>query len=296
MNFPPILKEIHKYELTLDNQNETGFNDKTYNLIYKIEEFTKLNNQNENYIDNLRKNGVKLKHLRKKVNKKVHVVYYAPYSASYKSNKYIDKRVEGILNKEISVDGKKYTNQEYLNVIATKDIPKNKKSPIQNKGIIAFEIISSYLCRKVGSDISVEFKVEDDHIPYDDVEKINSNKSKKRSYRKNSGKDFEKWKNKNRRQYKKWESTKPKKIKDIRSKYLPDVGEYEAQWVYVDADNKFKINDCLLNISHKAKEYKTFGDNQSKMDMVLAYCISNTGEYYFFDENIREITDYVEDI
>lgn len=72
---------------------------------------------------------------------------------------------------------------------------------------------------------------------------------------------------------------------------------YIAEWKQVNIDNEFEFNKNKYKISNKLKQYQLDLDNHKYiMDSVLCYYIPHEDKYYFFDENIDEITKYVKQV
>ena len=73
---------------------------------------------------------------------------------------------------------------------------------------------------------------------------------------------------------------------------------YIAEWKQVNTDNEFEFNKNKYKISNKLKQYQLHNNNNNKYIMysVLCYYIPHEDKYYFFDENIDEITKYVKQV
>jgi hypothetical protein len=70
---------------------------------------------------------------------------------------------------------------------------------------------------------------------------------------------------------------------------------YIAEWKQVNTDNEFEFNKNKYKISNKLKQYQLNNDKYI-MDSVLCYYIPDENKYYFFDENIDEITKYIKQV
>ena len=72
---------------------------------------------------------------------------------------------------------------------------------------------------------------------------------------------------------------------------------YIAEWKRVNTNNEFEFNKNKYKISNKLKQYQmNLDSNKYIMDSVLCYYIPYEDKYYFFDENINEITKYVKQV
>lgn len=72
---------------------------------------------------------------------------------------------------------------------------------------------------------------------------------------------------------------------------------YIAEWKQVNINNEFEFNKNKYKISNKLKQYQLDLDSDKYiMDSVLCYYIPHEDKYYFFDENIDEITKYVKQV
>lgn len=67
---------------------------------------------------------------------------------------------------------------------------------------------------------------------------------------------------------------------------------YISEYIYVDNTNKFTFNKSEFEIDSSLKQYKVINE-KSEMDSVLCYYIIDSEKYYFFDQNIDDITKYV---
>jgi hypothetical protein len=127
------------------------FNNKNIFLVYRIREYQKLQNQSQNYINNLKKNKIQVKHFRYNNNNKTEVCYYKLYSDKIIPFKYRKKLVEMLLKKEYK-DG--LSLEEYI----------NKKNELydgtakNNSEFVILDVLGSYLC--VG-DEKKYFELED---------------------------------------------------------------------------------------------------------------------------------------
>lgn len=68
--------------------------------------------------------------------------------------------------------------------------------------------------------------------------------------------------------------------------------KYISDYVYVDNTNKFIFNESKFEIDNSLEQYKVINE-KSQMDSIICYYIADKDKYYFFDQNINEITDYV---
>ena len=72
---------------------------------------------------------------------------------------------------------------------------------------------------------------------------------------------------------------------------------YIAEWKRVNTNNEFEFNKNKYKISNKLKQYQLDLDSDKYiMDSVLCYYIPHEDKYYFFDENIDEITKYIKQV
>lgn len=322
MEFPRFLKDINKYTITIEFQNK----DKEtvdYDFIYEIFEFELLDNQDKEYVKRLKNSGVKLKPIKRRVlnieNQKFEIktVYYKLYSNVRKSNAYIYNRVQQVLNKKIVVNGVLMTNGEYLTMQAVKDIPKRKKTPLNNKWQLALNTIGTYLCHRTGSNIPVDLKLEDEflsEVPIDELEEYyRIKRDKKVNRRKLDNKQKHKrWEHRHKKQMNKWRLSNTYKHDKLYKKFNldywnniglinPDVN-MKKEWVYIDTENNFRFDNKTFRIQDDLEQYKVESKsgnvvdylNKSQMDHVLGFYMPDKKEFKFFDENVEEITDYVE--
>lgn len=128
------------------------FNDKNIFLVYRIREYQKIQNQSKDYIDNLKKNKIQIKHFRhKNNNNQIEICYYKLYSDKIIPFKYRKKLVEMLLKKKYK-DG--LSLEEYIN----KKNELYESAEKNNVEFVILDVLGSYLC--VG-DEKKYFKLED---------------------------------------------------------------------------------------------------------------------------------------
>lgn len=87
-----------------------------------------------------------------------------------------------------------------------------------------------------------------------------------------------------------------KETKGIIDKNKP----HKVEWVNVRVDRRFNFDDKNFRISENVKQYlyaghtKRWETYRDDFKMVKVLCFEQYGEYYFYDENIDEITEMVE--
>ncbi|WJJ55254.1 hypothetical protein QB910_000010 [Dabrowskivirus KKP3916] len=72
-------------------------------------------------------------------------------------------------------------------------------------------------------------------------------------------------------------------------KGLIDRDKDKGSWCTVDTDNHFTFMGREFVIDSSVEAYRVDDDNQCLMDKILAYYLTDTGEYVFFDENICRV-------
>jgi hypothetical protein len=314
-----IITEYKYFTIRIKNQlnnvdlenNSDRF--KTYKLIYQICQYEKLKNQDKKHVKKLRKSGIKIITKKRIINNKTFLEYFKEYAIVNKNFKYRKNLVNIILNKEIYKKESKinmiyeiYTdnsgktkktetfhlnkinnNEDFLLYQNTKNIDKTTKDELMDEYIIILDTISSYLMcdNKLANCININHSKE---INFKNPIIKSIQRNRKKSYSptpKQRKEEFEKWKNKNKRQVKRWHKSKTYKINNLYSytygktekvwdwlkqdwvEYKPTFNlnikrlidpskPYVAKWCLVDIDNNFKFNDKNFIISNDLIVYK----------------------------------------
>ncbi len=66
-----------------------------------------------------------------------------------------------------------------------------------------------------------------------------------------------------------------------------------AEWCLVDTENYFKFRGNKYLIDSILQEYKVSGDNESDMDKILCFYSYDRDKYFFFNQDIRDITEFI---
>lgn len=82
-------------------------------------------------------------------------------------------------------------------------------------------------------------------------------------------------------------------IHNSRKGIIPLDSHYTSHWAYVDTNNEFVFMDESYKIHKNCTQYQVGQDNESEMDHILCFYVEETDKYYFYDENIEEITNFV---
>ncbi|MFS0560489.1 hypothetical protein AB1K91_07095 [Terribacillus sp. 179-K 1B1 HS] len=82
-------------------------------------------------------------------------------------------------------------------------------------------------------------------------------------------------------------------IHQSRNGRIPLYADYVSNWSYVDTENRFEFNGRCFYVDKACKQYRVFNDNVSEMDHVLCFYLKEKDEYFFYDENIEDITFFI---
>lgn len=246
---------------------ELKINDKTYKLVYRTKKYEVIDG------------------IEKLIEKKL-----IPYVTKIKI-------VNAILNNK---HNHKTVNENILDSLVKNSYKKTSDNLMDNNAII-LDILSSYLLY----DDNKDYLIDDELDRINSIEcirlGIDNNSSQHKPFqndypdweiRKYTAKDYDKWKESNKRSLKKWRHTTTYKLnmlysfqnkidnsfdrKGIINKSLP----YLTEWCYVDSDNNFEF-DC--------KKYKIINNKNFNHSCYKILCFKQFDKYYFFNENINEI-------
>jgi hypothetical protein len=199
---------------------------------------------------------------------------------------------------------------------------------LNEENSIILEILSSYLLfneddKKKSTREILKHKVLSDHVynkeciemhdqeNSNDIDEIYENKLQYWEIKQYSKDDLDDFYQTHKRQTKKWRNTSTYKINKIFSRFVqPDFSYYDwindewryikkdqewnyiglidtnkpylSKWCYVNEDNEFKFDLFTFVIDKDCEVYQ-----DKKMDSIL--CFEQSGEYFFFDQNVDKI-------
>lgn len=310
INFKEIHTEYDYLNFKIDNRK--------IKLVYRIRQYRIIKEQDKT--KNFRRNGIKLKHLRK-MNRDEEVVtaYYTLYDVKILDLKYKKELIRKLLNIEVM------ENTPYIEFILDKwersSYHKKTSDTLMDKEAISLDVLATYfiggynqgnilsnkdetklpnievvsLDSLIAMEDSEDTEVEKyyNYIPIMD-KKQHEKFMKKRKPRTKFDKfvdlfSFDDHKAENvfwdwvREEYTTTDERYHYKIDRLINPERP----YRADWYIVDTDNVFVRDGVSHVISSNLSQYNVGKDNEASMDRILV--MEQDNEVYYFDQNIDGI-------